>query len=135
MAHHAVVADGPGERTACGDSGRNAAETRARPRLDPQRRPPGAARLSGGRDVLQSVGRVHEQKSHGAPTSVRGSEFLFVGARRPELRALRARSMIDRWTAPAPPDLSEARAGLLDLLAAPDRVTSRRRGLVVGMTA
>jgi hypothetical protein len=48
---------------------------------------------------------------------------------------LRARSMIDRWTAPAPPDLSEARAGLLDLLSAPDRVTRRRRGLVVGMTA
>ena len=95
MAHHEIVADGPGERTACGNSGGNAAETGARPCLGPQRRPPGAARLSGGRNVLQSVGRVRGRKSHAAPTSVRGSEFLFVGARRPELRAL-ARSIDDR---------------------------------------
>ena len=80
-----------------------------------------------------SVGSAGENLRR--PTSVRGGEFLFVRARQPELRAPAARSMIERWTAPAPPDLSEARAGLLDLLSAPDRVTRRRRGLVVGMTA
>jgi uncharacterized RDD family membrane protein YckC len=48
---------------------------------------------------------------------------------------LRVRSMIEQWTAPAAPDLPEARAGLLDLLTGPAQVTKRRRGLVVGMAA
>ena len=135
MAHHEIVADGSGERTSCGDSGRNAAETGARPYLDPQRRPPGAARLSGGRNVVQSFGRVRGRKSHAAPTSVRGSEFLFVRARRPELRAL-ARPIddraVDRSGASGPFGGEGRTAGSV---VGARSVTKRRRGLVVGMTA
>jgi uncharacterized RDD family membrane protein YckC len=53
----------------------------------------------------------------------------------PSALPLRVRSMLEQWTAPAPPDLAEARAGLLDLLTVPDQVTRWRRGLIVGMTA
>jgi hypothetical protein len=53
----------------------------------------------------------------------------------PNSLPLRARSMLELWAAPAPPDLAEARAGLLDLLTVPDLVTRWRRGLIVGMTA
>jgi uncharacterized RDD family membrane protein YckC len=53
----------------------------------------------------------------------------------PSALPLRVRSMLEQWTAPSPPDLDGARAGLLDLLAVPDQVTRWRRGLIVGMTA
>ena len=53
----------------------------------------------------------------------------------PNSLPLRVRSMMEQWAAPAPPDLAEARAGLLDLLTVPDQVTWWRRGLIVGMTA
>ena len=63
------------------------------------------------------------------------ASFCLFGPASPNSVPLRVRSMIERWTSPVPPDLLEARAGLLDLLTTPDQVTKWRRGLVVGMGA
>jgi len=63
------------------------------------------------------------------------ANFCLSEPARPNSVPLRVRSMIEQWTAPAAPDLPEARGELLDLLTGPAQVTKWRRGLVVGMAA